>query len=61
MRIEAKELQYSALNDAVRSSKDRSVEIFGCIGQRYLGAGLSDKDIVVHGTPGNALGAYLSG
>ena len=61
MRIEAKELQYSALNDAVRSSMDRSVEIFGCIGQRYLGAGLSDKDIVVHGTPGNALGAYLSG
>ena len=61
MRIDATNLQYSALNDAVRQSGERAVEIDGCIGQRYLGAGMAGKDITVHGTPGNALGAYLSG
>ena len=35
--------------------------IINCLGQRFIGAGLSQKQITIHGTPGNALGAYLNG
>lgn len=31
------------------------------IGQRYIGSGRTEGDIVLHTTPGNALGAYLDG
>ena len=61
MKIEAKGMHYAALNRLVRESADRDIEICGCNGQRYIGAGLSEKHILVHGTPGNALGAYLAG
>ena len=60
MKIYADGMHYAALNAAVRQS-DENIEIFGCVGQRYLGAGLEDRKIVIHGTPGNALGAYLNG
>lgn len=61
MLIQANDMHYTALNGAVRGSADSEIEIFGCTGQRYIGAGLSGKQIAVHGTPGNALGAYLAG
>lgn len=32
-----------------------------CTGVRYLGCGLKTGSLVLHGTPGNALGAYLDG
>jgi glutamate synthase domain-containing protein 3 len=32
-----------------------------CLGQRYIGCGSSEGHIVLHGTPGNALGAYMDG
>ena len=60
MKINAEELHYTALNAAVRQSGE-DMEIFGCVGQRYLGAGLAERKIIIHGTPGNALGAYLNG
>ena len=60
MKIYADGMHYAALNAAVRQG-DENIEIFGCVGQRYLGAGLAEKKIVLHGTPGNALGAYLNG
>ncbi len=52
---------FSFLNEKVRSCRDRDVTIKGCIGQRYIGAGLDGKNIAIYGTPGNALGAYLNG
>ena len=61
MKIDANELHFSVLDKEVRDSADKNIEVENCIGQRYLAAGLSDKHIVVHGTPGNALGAYLDG
>ena len=61
MKIRANGMHYAALNAAVRDSEETNVEIFGCGGQRYLGAGLADRKIFVYGTPGNALGAYLNG
>lgn len=60
MKINAEELHYTALNASVRHSGE-DIEIFGCVGQRYLGAGLTGRKITIHGTPGNALGAYLNG
>ena len=61
MKIFAGGMHYSALNAAVRASRENNIEIMNCVGQRYIGAGLSERHIFIHGTPGNALGAYLNG
>lgn len=58
--IDAKELAYPALNDAVRSSGE-DCHILNCLGQRFIGAGLSHRQITIDGVPGNALGSYLNG
>ena len=42
MDIEAKELGYAALNDAIRSA-DGDCRILGCLGQRFIAAGMSGK------------------
>lgn len=60
MIINAKELSFSSLNQAIRESAE-DIEINGCIGQRFIASGMSDKKITITGTPGNALGAYLNG
>ena len=60
MLIHAQGLDHRALNDAVRAA-GRDCEIDGCCGQRFIAAGMSDKNITVSGIPGNALGAYLNG
>ena len=61
MKLFAGGMHYSALNAAVRASQENNIEIMNCVGQRYIGAGLSERHIFIHGTPGNALGAYLNG
>lgn len=62
MKIKAgADLHFQKLNAAVRETKDPEIEIDDCLGQRYIGAGISDKTIVINGTPGNALGAYMDG
>ncbi|MBR5381617.1 MAG: glutamate synthase [Oscillospiraceae bacterium] len=59
--IQAKGLEHKALNEQLRLSQGECV-IEGCCGQRFIAAGMAaDKDIVIHGVPGNALGAYLNG
>ena len=60
VNIDAKELDYAALNEAIRQYEG-DFEITNCLGQRFIAAGMSDKKITVKGTPGNALGAYLNG
>ena len=37
MKIYANGMHYAALNAAVRQSEE-NIEIFGCVGQRYLGS-----------------------
>ena len=32
-----------------------------CLGERYLGCGAEKGELILRGTPGNALGAYLNG
>ncbi len=58
--IQAGKLGYSALNAMLRGSGEDCV-IEGCCGQRFIAAGMSDREIVIRGIPGNALGAYLNG
>lgn len=60
MIIHAEKLDHKALNDAIRNAGS-SCTLDGCCGQRFIAAGMSDKDIEIHGIPGNALGAYLNG
>ena len=60
MIIDAKELDYKQLNEALRST-DADCTITNCLGQRFIASGMSDKKITISGVPGNALGAYLNG
>lgn len=60
MTLNVTDLDYKALNDNLRKM-DRDCAITGCCGQRFIGAGMSDKNITIDGIPGNALGAYLNG
>lgn len=60
MQINAKELDYKALNNCLRNVHGQC-SITGCTGQRFIAAGMSDKEITIDGIPGNALGAYLNG
>lgn len=52
---------FSQINSQVRNTSDTQIEINGCMGQRYIGTGLSGKRVIINGIPGNALGAYLNG
>lgn len=61
MLIDAKGLDFSSLNEAVRLSKDQKIEIINACGHRYIASGLSEKEIRIEGIPGNALGSYLNG
>lgn len=60
MVFDANQLDYKALNEAIRQS-EREVTITGCCGQRFLAAGMKEHHITIDGIPGNALGAYLDG
>ena len=60
MKIDVKDLGYKELNESLRQCGE-SCTLTGCCGQRFIAAGMSDKDITIEGVPGNALGAYLNG
>jgi glutamate synthase domain-containing protein 3 len=61
MNINASSLDFQELNKMIKHSDSKQLMINNCLGQRYLGSGLSRGKIQIHGTPGNALGAYLDG
>ena len=60
LSIDASGMDFQALNALLRSSAG-DTEISGCLGQRFLGAGMGKRALRIHGVPGNALGAYLNG
>ena len=57
--IDAANLDYRAVNETLRSAKT-DCTIKGCCGQRFIAAGMSDRNLTIEGIPGNALGAYLN-
>ena len=60
MNINATGLDYRELNETLRNARGNCT-VTDCLGQRFLAAGISDKNVTVSGIPGNALGAYLNG
>ena len=58
--INAEGRDYQELNEQIREAGN-SCTITNCCGQRFLAAGMSNKEITIEGIPGNALGAYLNG
>lgn len=58
--IDVKELSHQQINEALRKAGE-SCTLKNCCGQRFIAAGMSDRNITIHGVPGNALGAYLNG
>jgi glutamate synthase domain-containing protein 3 len=60
MLLDAKALNHKSLNEALRASSGE-IRLENVLGQRFIAAGMSGLTLDVHGTPGNALGAYLNG
>ncbi len=61
MMINADGKYFKDLNDEVRTATENTITIQGCDGQRYIGAGMGEKQVTIHGVPGNDLGCYLNG
>lgn len=64
--IEARGMHYRNLNERIRKLAEagvRQIELRNVNGQRYLGAGLMDKNLTlrIFGTPGNDLAAFMDG
>ena len=60
MLIQAGGLNHKELNEKIRAEAGHVV-VEGCIGQRFIAAGMSERELDLYGIPGNALGAYLNG
>lgn len=58
--IDASMLDFRQLNAAIRDCTGDAA-VTGCSGQRFIGAGLERGKLILSGTPGNAMGAYLNG
>lgn len=61
MNIVANRMHFRELNHMIRTSPEKEIFVENCVGQRFIGDGLSGKEITISGTPGNALGAYNNG
>jgi glutamate synthase domain-containing protein 3 len=61
MQIDAEGKYFRQLNDEIRDSQNTEIKIENCLGQRYIGAGMSGKKLFINGVPGNDLGCYLDG
>ena len=60
MELNASAMEYDVLNAQIRAIEG-DVTLTDVCGQRFIGAGLSGREITIEGVPGNALGAYLNG
>ena len=60
ININAAEFDDQSLNRKIRETEG-DVTVTGCLGQRFIAAGLDNKTVFIDGIPGNALGAYLNG
>ncbi|MBQ6661434.1 MAG: glutamate synthase [Lachnospiraceae bacterium] len=60
MKVDVTKLGYREVNEKLRECGSECT-LTGCLGQRFIAAGMADREITIEGTPGNALGAYLNG
>jgi len=65
MRIDADNMHYRELNARIReavAAGETHLDLVNVNGQRYLGDGIQGAvEMVVHGVPGNDLGAFMDG
>jgi glutamate synthase domain-containing protein 3 len=66
MRIEAKGIYYKELNEKIQEALDngaKKIILDNVNGQRYIGDGLrgSNIKVIINGTPGNDLAAFMDG
>lgn len=61
MKIDVHNMNQIILNQAIRRAPAGEILLNCCMGQRFIGAGISCKKIIIDGVPGNALGAYMDG
>lgn len=62
MKIDANTLSYKELNELIKNSDNKKIEIFNLTGQRYIGSGATKgKEIIINGVPGNDVGSFLDG
>ena len=59
-QLDVKDLNHQQINEALRTLEGHCT-LTNCCGQRFIAAGMSDREIDIYGVPGNALGAYLNG
>jgi len=59
--VQANLTYYKEINEQIRKISDSEITVENVIGQRYLGCGMSNRKIIMRGTPGNGLGQYLDG
>ena len=60
MVVNAAGMEFREINESIRAA-GKEVTLTGCLGQRFICAGMSDVTVDIEGVPGNALGAYLNG
>lgn len=58
--IDVRAIAPDRINRALKAVPE-DVVLVGCLGERFIGAGLKNKAVAIHDIPGNALGAYLDG
>jgi len=66
MQIDAKGIYYRELNEKIHQlvkSGEKNIKIVNLNGQRYIGTGLKDKDLIIelNGTAGEDLGVFMDG
>jgi len=65
MKIDARGIYYRDLNNTIKGAVAqgiRKIELHNVYGQRYIGTSLeAGVEIDIYGTPGNDLGAFMSG
>jgi len=61
MRIDVNDMPFRELNQRIKESPYHDIELYNLQGQRYIGTGLKNRKIDIHGVPGNSLGSFLDG
>lgn len=60
LKIDCTDRHFSEIGELIRHTQEKSIEIDNAQGHRYIASGVGGKDIVIYGTPGNALGRILT-
>ncbi|MCX4363223.1 MAG: glutamate synthase [Clostridia bacterium] len=61
MKIDCADKHFSEIGRLIRQTDEKIIVVDNALGHRYIASGAKDKEIIVNGTPGNAMGAYLDG